>query len=147
MASISANLTIAAQVRRINKQLNSVADRCSGPVGDTLLTQASLIASEQRGLAPIDPSSPTPGALKESVRVEQGHATEGKAIVVKIKAGGRTTQKQGSSRTYDYAMAVEFGTKDMVAEPFFYPVARARKKEARAAVRKAIKNAVKDTFK
>jgi HK97 gp10 family phage protein len=148
MASLGRNLDIMAQVRRINRQLNNTVELCSGPIEQTLLTQASLVASEQKSLAPVDISSKTPGALKDSVRVERGRATEKKAIVIKIKAGGAKTKKEGAGgKAYDYGRAVEFGTKDMPAHPFFFPIWRARRKEVRAAVRKAVKQAVLKVFK
>jgi HK97 gp10 family phage protein len=148
MASISKQFDIAYQTARINKQLNAVVDECSGPIEQTLLTQASLVASEQRSLAPVDETSPTPGALKQSVRVEKGQPTAKKALVIKIKAGGPQTLKEGKTgKPYDYGRAVEFGTKDVKPRSFFFPIWRARKKDVRAAVRAAVKKAVKDTFK
>jgi HK97 gp10 family phage protein len=143
MAGFGRTFEVMAQIRRINKQLNDVAAKCEGPVGDTLLTQASLVASEIRSVAPVDDHSPTPGALKASVRVEQGSPTPKKSIVVKIKAGGRGTDESG----YDYARANEFGTQKMPAQPFFFPIWRARRKDVRAVIRKKIKIAVKDVFK
>lgn len=147
MASLGKQLDVLLQVRRINKQLNSVAALCERPIEDTLLTQASLVATEQKSLAPVDPLSDTPGALKASVRVERGKPTAKRAFVVKIKAGGETTRKDGVSKPYDYGRAVEFGTTDMKPRPFFFPIWRARRKEVRAAVRSAIKRAVKNVFK
>ena len=148
MASLGKNLTIAAQVSRIKRQLDSVAQKCEGPIGQTLFTQAALVASEIRSVAPIDNSSDTPGALRASVRVEQGQATGKKKIVVKIKAGGTKTLKGGAGgKVYDYGRAVEFGTQEMQAQPFFFPIWRARRKAVRATVRKAIGNAVRGVFK
>jgi HK97 gp10 family phage protein len=142
------NATIAYQVARINARLNQTTDLCAGPVEETMLTQAALIATEQKSLAPIDPDSEMPGALKESVRVEKGTPKPKKAIVINIKAGGAKTRKQGkAAKPYDYGRAVEFGTQDMKAQPFFFPIWRARKKDARAAVRKAVKQAVSQVFK
>jgi HK97 gp10 family phage protein len=149
MVSVSKYLTIAQQVSRINKQLNNVVDLTTKPIEETLLTQASLLASEQRSLAAEDPNAEKPGALKASIRVERGAPTSKKAIVIKIKAGGEKTAGTGekSAKPYDYARANEFGTQKMKAQPFFFPVYRARKKEIRAAVRKAISLAVKGVFK
>jgi HK97 gp10 family phage protein len=153
MASIFKHLSIAAQVRRISGKLNSVAQKCEGPISATLFTQAALVASEQKGLAPVDPTSETPGALRDSIRVEQGTATGKKKFVVKIKAGGQATQravkngKAGFSYSYDYARAIEFGTQDMPAQPFFFPIWRARRKAVRAVVRKAVGIAVRGVFK
>lgn len=148
MASLGKHLSIAAQVRRIKRNLNSVVEKTSERIEGSLFTQAALLAAEIKGLAPVDSSSETPGALRDSVRVERGSPTAKKAVVVKIKAGGPRTLKQGKSgKPYNYARAVEFGTQDMQPKPFFFPIYRARRKAIRAATRKAISNAVKDTFK
>lgn len=148
MASFSKNLDIMSQVRRINAQLNTVAEKCQIPVGQTLLTQAALIASEIKSVAPVDPESDTPGALKDSVRVEEGTPTAKKAIVVRIKAGGDATKRSSEGgKPYDYGRAVEFGTEKNPPHPFFFAIWRARKKDVRAAVRKVIRPAVKDVFK
>ncbi len=150
MASLGKNLSIAAQVRRINQQLLTVADKAAAPVKDTLFTQAALLASEIRSLAPVDTAAEHPGALRASVRVEEGAPTARKAFVVRVKAGGEKTagaDGKGSAKPYDYARANEFGTQKMAAQPFFFPVYRARKKEIRGATRKAIKDAVKGVFK
>ena len=142
MAIISKNISVMQQVRRINRELLTVASKCEGPIGDTLFTQAALVAAEQRSLAPVGDDENS-GALRASIRVEKGTPTPKKAIVVKIMAGGPTTRKAN----YDYARAVEFGTQEVKAQPFFYPIWRARRKEVRAAVKKAIKSAVKQVFK
>lgn len=147
MASIGKHLSIASQVRRINRELLGVVDRTKGDIEGTMFTQAALVAAEIKAVAPIDQESETPGALKESVRVEQGSPTAKKAVVVKIKAGGLRTVKQGKGKPYDYGRAVEFGTQDMEARPFFFPIWRARRKGVRSLVKKAIGKAVKDTFK
>ena len=138
-------IDIAVQVRRIKRNLESVIDKCTGPIEQTLITQASLVAAEQRSVAPVGEGADekNPGALRDSIRVERGSPTAKKAIVIKIKAGGESTHNDG----YDYARAQEFGTQEMPANPFFFPIWRARRKDVRAAVNKAIKNAVKDVFK
>lgn len=147
MSSLAKNLSVMQQVARINRELLGVADKCQGPVEQTLITQASLVASEQRALAPVDPESETPGALKDSVRVEQGAPTAKRAFVVKIKAGGALTLKSGAGgKAYDYARAVVFGTVNAPAFDFFFAPWRARRKDAHAAVRSAIKRAVSKVF-
>ncbi len=144
MATLGKYLDVMTQVRRIEKQLNTVAAKCEKPIEETLLTQASLVASEIKSVAPVDESSDTPGGLKASVRVEQGHPTVKKAFVVKIKAGGVKTAPEGG---YDHARANEFGTQKMPAQPFFFPIWRARRKDVRAAVRKKVGEAVRNVFK
>lgn len=142
MAFLQKNISVMRQVRRINKQLEGVPQKCEGPVGDTLFLQASLVATEQRSLVAVGET----GDLKASIRVEAGKKTAKKAIVVNIKAGGALTLDD-SGKPYDHARANEFGTQYMPAQPFFFPVWRARKKEAKAAVRKAVKLAVSKVFK
>jgi|GEM_PF-2136995 len=148
MASLGRNLSVMTQVRRINRQLMKTVELCAEAVESTLLTQAALLASEQRSLAPIDETSDTPGALRDSIQVVRGQPTAKKAFVVKITAGGRATLKQGAgSKPYDYARAVEFGTQDMQPRPFFFPIYRARRKAIKAAVKKQIRNSVRKVFK
>lgn len=148
IGSLGQNLEIMQQVARINRELEGVVAKCQGPIEQTMQTQAALVASEIKSVAPVDETSKTPGALKDSVRLEEGSATAKRAFVLKIKAGGTKTRKTSKAgNTYDFARAVEFSTQDMPARPFFFPIWRARRKEVRLAVKKAIKTAVKDVFK
>lgn len=67
-------------------------------------------------------------------------------IGVVIRAGGEATTKpvrEGTDATYDYALAQEFGTEDMKANPFFYPAIKVKKKAARRKVRAAARRALK----
>lgn len=57
----------------------------------------------------------------------------------RISAGGSTTIKEG----YDYAVGVEFGNHHAGAQPYFYPTYRSEKKNARAAIRQAVKEGVR----
>lgn len=145
---MASGLSVMSQVRRINKNLLRVAEEARGPVEQTLFTQAALIAAEIRANAPVDEESATPGALKETVRVEKGEPTPKHAYVVKIKAGGeKTKKKSGEGFIYDFARAVEFGTQKVAAYPFFFSIWRARRKDVRAAVRKVIKVTVPKVFR
>lgn len=68
---------------------------------------------------------------------------------VTLKAGGALTTRQvraGASVSYDYAMAQEFGTVDMAAQPFFWPTWRAHRDQMRRGVKKAIKDAIAKEF-
>lgn len=85
------------------------------------------------------------GTLKASVRVEFDPAN----VRAKIRAGGDTTTRpvrNGSSATYDYALAQEFGTEKMAANPFFWPMYRLYKKSRRPAVKRAMTKAIKKHF-
>lgn len=83
--------------------------------------------------------------LLESIRVEDGR----RPLQVFVKAGGPLTTKEvraGSGVSYDYALANEFGTQKMTAQPFFWPTYRLLKKRIRSAIsrksRKAIEKVV-----
>lgn len=145
------NLTVARQVRRIKRQIGTVIERCEPDVSATLVTQSLLVVSEIRRFAPVDPDSETPGALRDSVRLEE--RPNGSKFAVRIMVGGPTTKKDvvngkaGTPYKYDYARAVEFGTVKTKAHPFFFPIYRARKKDIRAAMKRAIRKSVRENFK
>jgi hypothetical protein len=139
---------VLQQVARINQNFRRVVDECEAAVYETLLTQAALVATEIRGLAPVDETAETPGALRESVRLEEGTRRDGRKAVL-IKAGGELTRKPTANGKgfYDYARAVVFGTVNQPAFDFFFAPWRARKKDVRTAIRKSIKDSVRKAFK
>lgn len=74
-------------------------------MGDANLQSANEMADLARGYVPVKS-----GTLKASIRVEQGPRPGG----YYVKAGGAPTTKSvrsGSGTGFDYATAVEFGTK------------------------------------
>lgn len=83
-----------------------------------VLATAQEIADNMRAAAPKDK-----GVLADSVRVIDNSriGRSSARISVKVKAGGPTTvRRSASGEVYDYSAAVEFGTQEMQAEPFFY---------------------------
>lgn len=98
--------------------------------------QADKLASAVRAAAPVKT-----GALRDSVVVRRTR-NELKFFVM---AGGNTTTKSvraGASVPYDYARAVEFGTQERPAHPFFYNTARALEPEIREALEEAVAEAI-----
>ncbi len=101
------------------------------------------LADRQRSLVPVKE-----GTLRASIRVEPFNRG---GIGVIVKAGGPTTMKpvRNTSKAplYDYAMAQELGTQDMLAQPFFFPAYRhtksSVKRRATVAVKRAVAKAVK----
>lgn len=94
---------------------------------------ADELASDIRAAAPAGET----GRLKESVRVRRGRKT----LELYVEAGGDLTTKdvrQGSGVRYDYALAQEFGTQKMPANPFFYSTYRARQSEIRERIDRAV---------
>ncbi len=119
---------------------------------------AGELADDIKSAAPVKS-----GALRDSITVRRGRG----ALTFNVEAGGAATTKtiqrtagyerdvaidsgdtEGIARgggghvTYDYAMAVEFGTHKMPAEPFFYSTFRVRE----PAVREQIEQAVNDVL-
>lgn len=147
MASLGKYISVMRQVRKINKNLLTMVDQVKAPVEDTLLGQAALIAIEQRSLVAVGTDSGSSAHVKDTIRVERGNPTARKAIVIRIKAGGPTLKGSPGARPYDHARALEFGTEKMNAQPFFFPVYRARRKDVRIAGRKQIRKTVMKVFK
>lgn len=98
---------------------------------------ADGLADKIRSEAPTGPT----GKLKDSVRVRRGRKT----LELYVEAGGDLTTKEvraGSGVAYDYALAQEFGTQRMPAQPFFYSTYRAEQ----AGIRERIEDAVSDVI-
>lgn len=80
--------------------------------------------------------------LLESIRMEEGrHLME-----VAVRAGGPLTTREvreGAGVFYDYALANEFGTQEMNAQPFFWPVYRLFKKKIRSLIKRRANKAMK----
>lgn len=97
---------------------------------------ADELIAFQRRLVSVDE-----GILIASIRKEPGRHE----LSVFIRAGGPTTTKAvraGVDASYDYAMAIEFGTRKMHARPFFYPAYRASRKRIRGRITRAMKKAI-----
>lgn len=98
---------------------------------------AREVMEAQRSLVPTDD-----GDLKRSIRAAVGTHELSRIIM----AGGPTTTKivrNGTTATYDYALAQEYGTGKMTANAFFWPGFRLARKKAQAAIKRAIGRAVK----
>lgn len=81
------------------------------------------------------------GKLQQSIRSE----VDASLLRITLRAGGPLTTVKGR-RPYDYALAQEFGTKEMAANPYFWPGYRLFRKPARAAVKRAMRKAIKAHF-
>ncbi len=112
------------------------------------------IVALMRKLVPVES-----GALRDSIGWTWGDAPAGSITIGTVKGGkadGRaygslvitiyagTRNKSLGERDAFYAGFQEFGTKNMPANPFFYPAYRAKRGSARARVTRAVKKAVKD---
>lgn len=97
---------------------------------------ADEAVAQIRAIAPVDPSSPDPGAYRDSVRREPGKEPNS----VKVVAG---------APGFPAVAHLEFGHKTpsgghVAAEPSYYPVIRLIKKKRRSRQRTAIKAGIRD---
>lgn len=87
------------------------------------------------------------GDLAGSIGWTWGDAPSGSVVVGKV--GGREygalriTIYAGNKKAF-YARFQEFGTKNMAANPFFYPTWRVNKRRVKARLTRVIKKAIKD---
>lgn len=83
-----------------------------------LKEQADELADAIKAEAPV-----VSGTLRDSVKVRRRR----NELELEVVAGGQATSKEirkGAGVDYDYALAVEYGTTERPAEPFFYNTAR-----------------------
>src|SRR5829696_7325982 len=102
---------------------------------EALVENGEMLAKEMRNAAPQES-----GTLIQSIRVEPQLQKLNPRVYV--KAGGPLTTKpvqRGRDGSFDYANAVEFGTRKMPARPFFYPTYRRLKLEIRGNIDTALR--------
>lgn len=83
------------------------------------------------------------GDLVTSIKSKD--VSNSREISQRITAGGPTTTKpvrDGASATYDYALANEFGTEKMPAQPFFWPAWRLKRRAFKNRMSRAAKKAI-----
>lgn len=108
-----------------------------------MTASAEDITNEMRRRVPVKT-----GNLRDSIRVEKRKNPQ--LIGALIKAGGPTTTKpvrNGQSATYDMAMAIELGTHEQLADPFFYGSYRLKKSSVKRRASAAVRKAVEDSKK
>lgn len=102
-------------------------------------TGADDLIAMQKRLVPVEE-----GDLRDSIRKEKGRTH----LSVNVAAGGAKTTRAvraGVKAFYDYALAQEFGTTEMPANPFFWPAYRIKRRAIRARISREIRKALKET--
>src|SRR5690349_12486336 len=82
-------------------------------LAEAIKVEADKLAEAIRAETPVDT-----GALRDSVQVRRRRGD----LSLEVVAGGDLTTKEvreGSGVSYDYALAIEYGTNERPAEPFF----------------------------
>ncbi|MEN6535650.1 MAG: HK97-gp10 family putative phage morphogenesis protein [Bryobacteraceae bacterium] len=109
-----------------------VKKRLAGKIKD----EADRLASAIKAAAPVKS-----GALRDTVQVRRKKSD----VDLEVTAGGDATTKEiraGSGITYDYSRAVEFGTVNAPAEPFFFNTYREMAPEIRQNIEDAVQEAI-----
>lgn len=134
-------------LRRLNRKLAAMPVEARKAIGEAIDKGANEIIALQKSAAPVDD-----GALQASIRKRRGGRgiagdLKGEAgLSVTITAGGAATTRpvrEGASATYDYALAQEFGTQKMPANPFFFPAYRLLKKRVKGRITRATTKAAR----
>ncbi len=122
---------------RLNRKLKRLPRKAREEIGKALRDSGAEMVSLARNLAPAED-----GTLRDSI-----HSTFYEdSLKVTIEAGGAATTKpvrDGADAEYDYAMGQEFGTRNMPANPFFFPAYRAIRKKAKSRLSRAITKAAR----
>ena len=139
-----------ASVSKFQRVLNALPDNVRAPIRAEVWRQAEgLRAAMSTAVARGET-----GNLQKSIRTEQGR----NPMRVLVRAGGALTTRSGAGdqgfvrefaravrgkdANYDYALAQEFGTQHIPAQPFFWPTYRARKRRIRRAIKDSAKAAI-----
>lgn len=123
---------------RFQARMREVRAAARLSIKPALMQSANEVVDAMEMLAPEGES----GDLKNSIRVvDTGHD-----LVVGVVAGGEATTRVYKGGRYDYALANEYGTQEMDAQPFFWPGYRSVRRRANARVKRAIAKAIKDVW-
>ena len=132
-------------MERLKRKLARIPDTVKKRAQTDLMLAGREINMRQRTFVPVDD-----GTLRASIRTEP--LTDG-TVGVSVAAGGPTTTKpvrnseKGNAPTYDYAMAIEYGTKDAAPKSFFWPGYKLGKRKAMSRARTGIRRAMREAVK
>lgn len=123
----------------LKKKLAALPKAVKAEVQSELNIAAGEVVAAQKALAAPNVDS---GNTQMSIRFTP--FSRG-GIGVIFEAGGPLTTKpvrEGADADYDYALAQELGTQEMLAQPFFYPGFRRKRATIRRRASKGIRKAV-----
>jgi HK97 gp10 family phage protein len=128
-------------LNRIMTRLGAVPQAVRKAMQQPLDQSADEMVSMMKGLAPREE-----GDLQASIKQEPGPHELSRRVVA---GGDQTTRpvRDGADATYDYALAQELGTKEMQANPFFYPVVRSLRKRVRQRLKRAGSKAIREHWR
>lgn len=127
-----------SNLQRLLRRMEAIPKQMRKAIKPALDQSGEEMVRLARNFAPRDD-----GTLQQSIVYRDGPGE----LAVTVQAGGEATTRpvrNGADATYDYALAQEYGTREMSANPFFWPAYRLTKKKLKARIRRAVSKAVKD---
>lgn len=125
----------------LHKRMQAVPDRIRKEIKATLEGYAAQVVAEMKSLTPVES-----GELRDSIGWTWGDAPAGSFTVGSVRGGeyGKIsiTIYAGNKEAF-YAHMQEFGTINMAANPFFFPVYRANKRRIMAGITRAVKKGMR----
>lgn len=129
-------------LRELRARWSSIPRRVTEAVQAEMEKQAEQVVQMMRRLVPVDQ-----GDLRDSIGWTWGEAPKGAMTIGKV--GGkeygtlRITIYAGGTKASFHAFFQEFGTRNMAANPFFFPSWRARRKRVKSGITKAMNKAIR----
>lgn len=134
-----------AQVRGVDKVKRTLVERLPkrirAQLETAMLAGAQVIARGARLRAPVGAT----GHVRDSIHTTPVKVGKRGGLYIAIVAGDRSTTNAAHGINYQVARLLEFGTVDMPAQPFLLPAYRLNRKRVKAAMRRAIVKAIKET--
>ena len=130
---------------KFQRRMAAVPKAAREAIKPALLKSGDEIADIQRNLAPDDPATSAPD-LKSSIHV----TGPGQQTPPYSQPGGSKTVPENmvaitvGNSDVRYPHLLEYGTRKMAAQPFFWPGFRLGRKKALARIKRTIGKAIKD---
>ena len=125
-------------VAKLNRKLAQLPAVSREEIRKAIAQSAREIADLAESLVPVDS-----GKLAGSIGWTWGSAPKGSMTLARARSGDLVATVYAGDDEAFYARWVEFGTRNMGAQPFFFPAYRALRKRARSRVSRAVTKAAK----
>lgn len=135
-------------VDRLKRKLRALPDAAREEIAKAMEQSANEIVALMKSLVPVDT-----GDAQMSIGWTWGDAPKGSMVLGTVRKGGFKGGTKGAGNMVItiyagggeawHARLVEFGTKNMKAQPFFYPAWRALRRRVRGRTTRAINKSAK----
>lgn len=127
---------------KIKARLAKIPQAVQHAAAAQLKTEVDDMVDAMKRAAPVDPASPDPGALRDSIHE---YENPGRPLSYFILADAKDAEGRFIGQHVEFGHRAENGS-HVPASPSFFPTYRARKKGMRSRMRAATKAAVKREF-